>query len=59
MKVSAPMLLSFKGGFVDTAGYLTLQGLFAAHVTGNFLTFGASLVPKRVALPVLCLVIIK
>src|SRR5262249_51447331 len=53
------------GGFVDTAGYLTLQGLFAAHVTGNFVTFGASLVQgtsgagaKLLALPVFCMVII-
>jgi uncharacterized membrane protein YoaK (UPF0700 family) len=27
-------LLSFNGGFVDTAGFLGLQGLFTAHVTG-------------------------
>ena len=26
-----PTLLSFNGGFVDTAGYLALQGLFTAH----------------------------
>jgi hypothetical protein len=26
-------LLSFNGGFVDTAGFLGLQGLFAARVT--------------------------
>jgi uncharacterized membrane protein YoaK (UPF0700 family) len=65
MKVSAPTLLSFNGGFVDTAGYLALQGLFAAHVTGNFVTFGASLVQgasgavaKLLALPGFCLVII-
>lgn len=65
MKVSAPMLLSFNGGFVDTAGYLALQGLFAAHVTGNFVTFGASLaqgtsgaVAKLLALPVFCVVVI-
>lgn len=37
-------LLSFNGGFVDTAGYLGLQGLFVAHVTGNFVTLGAALV---------------
>jgi uncharacterized membrane protein YoaK (UPF0700 family) len=33
-------LLSFNGGFVDTAGFLGLQGLFTAHVTGNFVTLG-------------------
>jgi uncharacterized membrane protein YoaK (UPF0700 family) len=51
-------LLSFTGGFVDTAGFLGLQGLFVAHVTGNFVTLGAALVfgshgivGKLVALP--------
>jgi len=29
-------LLAFNGGFVDTAGFLGLQGLFVAHVTGSF-----------------------
>ncbi len=37
-------LLSFNGGFVDAAGYFGLQGLFIAHVTGNFVTLGAALV---------------
>ena len=37
-------LLSFNGGFVDTVGFLSLQGLFVAHVTGNFVTLGAALV---------------
>jgi len=37
-------LLSFNGGFVDTAGFLGLQGLFTAHVTGNFVTLAATLV---------------
>ena len=52
-------LLSFNGGFVDTAGFLGLQGLFTAHVTGNFVTLGAALVlgshgiiGKILALPV-------
>jgi uncharacterized membrane protein YoaK (UPF0700 family) len=51
-------LLSFNGGFVDAASYLGLQGLFVAHVTGNFVTLGAALVlgshgviAKVVALP--------
>jgi uncharacterized membrane protein YoaK (UPF0700 family) len=38
------LLLSLNAGFVDTAGFLALQGLFTAHVTGNFVTLGASLV---------------
>jgi uncharacterized membrane protein YoaK (UPF0700 family) len=37
-------LLSFTGGFVDTAGFLGSQGLFTAHVTGNFVTLRATLV---------------
>lgn len=43
-KVKVAALLSFNGGFVDTAGFLGLQGLFTAHVTGNFVTLGAALV---------------
>jgi uncharacterized membrane protein YoaK (UPF0700 family) len=37
-------LLSFNAGFVDTTGFLGLQGLFLAHVTGNFVTLAATLV---------------
>src|SRR6202051_4383814 len=65
MKLTVPALLSFNGGYVDTAGYLALQGLFTAHVTGNFVTIGAALVygtsgivAKLLALPVFCIVII-
>lgn len=57
-------LLSFNGGFVDTAGFLGLQGLFLAHVTGNFVTLGAALalgshgiVGKILALPEFILVV--
>ncbi len=57
-------LLSFNGGFVDTAGFLGLHGLFTAHVTGNFVTLGAALVlgshgiiRKIAALPVIIVVI--
>jgi uncharacterized membrane protein YoaK (UPF0700 family) len=60
-----PILLSVTAGYVDTAGYLALQGLFTAHVTGNFVTLGASLVSgtsgtlaKLLALPSFCIVII-
>jgi uncharacterized membrane protein YoaK (UPF0700 family) len=60
-----PILLSVTAGYVDTAGYLALQGLFTAHVTGNFVTLGASLVSgtsgalaKLLALPTFCIVIL-
>jgi len=60
-----PLLLSLNAGFVDTGGFLALQGLFTAHVTGNFVTLGASLVlgtsgtlAKLLALPVFCVVVI-
>jgi uncharacterized membrane protein YoaK (UPF0700 family) len=43
-KLIVPALLAFNGGFVDTAGFLGLQGLFTAHVTGNFVTLAATLV---------------
>jgi uncharacterized membrane protein YoaK (UPF0700 family) len=67
-KISGPPvvagLLAFNGGFVDAAGYLGLQGLFTAHVTGNFVTLGAALVlgshgiiAKIVALPEFVVVI--
>lgn len=65
MKPTLPLLLSLNGGYVDTAGFLALQGLFTAHVTGNFVTLGASLVlgisgvlAKLLALPVFCIVVI-
>jgi len=65
IKLSIPDLLTFNGGYVDTAGFLALQGLFTAHVTGNFVTLGASLVhgssgalAKLLALPVFCLVVL-
>nr|WP_035691998.1 YoaK family protein [Bradyrhizobium elkanii] len=60
-----PLVLSLTAGYVDTAGFLALQGLFTAHVTGNFVTLGASLalgtsgaVAKLLALPVFCVVVI-
>jgi uncharacterized membrane protein YoaK (UPF0700 family) len=46
LKPTLPLLLSLNAGFVDTAGFLALQGLFTAHVTGNFVTLGASLVRR-------------
>jgi uncharacterized membrane protein YoaK (UPF0700 family) len=62
--IAIAALLSFNGGFVDTTGFLGLQGLFTAHVTGNFVTLGAALVQgshgivgKILALPEFILVI--
>ncbi|MDR3455327.1 MAG: DUF1275 family protein [Rhodoferax sp.] len=60
-----PVLLSLNGGYLDTAGFLALHGLFTAHVTGNFVTIGASFahgtsgaVAKLLALPVFCVVVV-
>jgi uncharacterized membrane protein YoaK (UPF0700 family) len=62
---TVPLLLSLNAGYVDTAGFLVLQGLFTAHVTGNFVTLGAALalgtsgvIAKLLALPVFCAVAI-
>ena len=60
-----PIALGFNGGFVDAAGFLALNGLFTAHITGNFVTLGAALatgstgtIDKALALPVFCAVIV-
>jgi uncharacterized membrane protein YoaK (UPF0700 family) len=65
MKPSLSNVLSVNGGYVDTAGFLALHGLFTTHVTGTFVTLGAALVmgtsgavTKLLALPVFCVMVI-
>lgn len=41
--LSVATLLAFLSGFVDTAAFIHMQGLFVAHVTGNFVLLGAAL----------------
>jgi uncharacterized membrane protein YoaK (UPF0700 family) len=64
-KIGLSQILSLLAGYVDTAGFLALQGLFTAHVTGNFVTLGAALVmgtggalAKVLALPVFCAAVV-
>lgn len=61
---AVPAVLSITAGYVDTAGFLALHGLFTSHVTGNFVTLGASLAhgasdttAKVLALPLFCIVV--
>jgi uncharacterized membrane protein YoaK (UPF0700 family) len=63
-KPLVPALLTFNGGFVDTVGFLGLQGLFTAHVTGNFVTLASTLVlgthgviAKLLALPEFAIIV--
>src|SRR4029077_6606485 len=64
MQLGLPRILSVNAGFMDTAAFLALKGLFTTHVTGNFVTLGATLVlgtsgalAKVLALPMFCLVV--
>lgn len=65
MRWSLPSVLAFTAGYADARGYLALKGLFTAHVTGNFVTLGSSLVfgtsgalTKTLALPMFCAVVL-
>ncbi len=59
-----PVLLAASGGAIDTISFISLFGLFTAHVTGNLVVAGASLagnsdgiLAKLVAIPVFMLVV--
>jgi len=65
MRWSLPTVQSLTAGYADTSGFLALKGLFTAHVTGNFVTLGSSLVygtagalAKTLALPMFCAVVL-
>lgn len=42
-RAGVALALAFLSGFVDTAAFIHMQGLFVAHVTGNFVLLGAAL----------------
>jgi len=48
--VQTMSLLAFISGFVDTLSFVGLFGLFAAHVTGNFVMMATSLAEFRLGL---------
>lgn len=59
-----PALLAASGGAIDTISFITLFGLFTAHVTGNLVVAGAALatnsegiLSKLLAIPVFMLAV--
>ena len=59
------LLLCFNAGFVDAASFVSLGGLFTAHVTGNLVAFAAAVaegrmpeISKLIAIPVFALVVV-
>ena len=43
----AIQLMAFNGGFIDSAGYLKLNGLFVSSITGNLVVMAASVSTDR------------
>lgn len=41
------LVLAFTAGFIDTATFVGADGIFSAHVTGNFVVFAASIVSGK------------
>src|SRR3984957_10697891 len=39
-----PLILSLIGGSTDTIGFLSLNGLFTAHITGNLVVLAAHVI---------------
>lgn len=63
-RYKAPVLLTIVGGAIDTIGFIALLGFFTAHVTGNLVMAGGSIVGggdglwiKLAALPVFILTV--
>lgn len=46
---ASPHLLAFVSGYIDSAVFVALGGLFVAHVTGNFVLLGAAVAGSEVA----------
>ena len=58
-------LLGFNSGYINTIGFLGLNGLFSAMITGNYVTLASGLITgssgswlKVAALPTFCIAII-
>jgi uncharacterized membrane protein YoaK (UPF0700 family) len=46
-QTTSGVLLAYTSGFVDTLSFIALFGLFAAHITGNFVLIATSIVEFR------------
>ncbi len=44
------IILSFVAGYADTSTFVGVDGLFSAHVTGNFVVFAYDIVTDQIAL---------